>query len=793
MTDHDIEARVRAVQKERELVDQLRASGNDNQADRLQETYHAREMSGLASDVYQSARHSGEPPTGWTRASTDPAALRAAGIDLTDDTIRELLQPPESGFRAEIYIPDKRVFGEDAKPVVVYKGSTGEILDPLAPNGKRESGGEDFLSNGQQGIGMRSDYYDRAMRLASIVNQERPGGFEIAGHSLGGGMASAASAVTGARATTFNAAGLHPATPSRYAKDNGLPTFDTQQTVHTYQTTGEVLNDVQNGMHRLSEQQRRGYGLLANELGMVLKDPVMQKVVGEKLREMLPPGAQTSAAQFIEQLATQPGQQALRDIPLAAGRLELLLEAKTRDAQGVLIDRPQTAPPSQVAELAGPISTVLHSTAAGMHIGRRVGEQVEKAGAATAHVLDRTGDGVERVLKTEGMAIGQVVNMGSASLQVSARAASTVIASGRELTGSIEATVHRVHSQAGAGGLSALSWVAGHVGMDKMADTLTRQAEAVRDQGEQHARHATKQAQTGAAGVRATGERVATAISHDGQWVAGKLQNGFATAGAHVDRGYDLVASHVKGITATAPVTLATVGGATAGLGTAAATHVPTGNLPQDIVKLRNLDQSARVVGGIGAAFSEATARHGMDPTVIPSLDAALVKQEAAARTLIEQQASIAPAADGRQAGHTKEPGRPAIGIDHPAHAGNPLFLGAQAGVRALDRAHNRVPDLQSDQLAGALAAQAKREGLETISHVVLSDDRARAFAVDTADLNAPHRRHAHIEVAQGMAQPLAVSTAQVDALNAGRSAALDAGLAQQQVQESQEQARRMG
>ncbi|HDS0949419.1 TPA: phospholipase [Stenotrophomonas maltophilia] len=792
MTDHDIEARVRAVQKERELVDQLRASGNDKQADRLQETYHAREMSGLASDVYQSARHSGEPPTGWTRASTDPAALRAAGIDLTDDTIREMLQPPESGFRAEIYIPDKRVFGDDAKPVVVYKGSTGEIVDPLAPNGKRESGGEDFLNNGQQGIGMRSDYYDRAMRLASIVNQERPGGFEIAGHSLGGGMASAASAVTGARATTFNAAGLHPATPSRYAKDNGLPTFDTQQTVHTYQTTGEVLNDVQNGMHRLSEQQRRGYGLLANELGMVLKDPVMQKVVGEKLREMLPPGAQTAAAQFIEQLATQPGQQALRDVPLAAGRLELLLEARTRDAQGVLVDRPHTAAPSQVAELAGPISAVLHSTAAGMHIGRRAGEQVEKAGAVAAQVLDRTGDGVERVLKTEGMAIGQVVNMGTASLQVSTRAASTVIASGRELTGSIEATAHRVHSQAGAGGLSALSWVAGHIGMDKVADKLTRQAEAVRDQGEQHAQHATKQAHADAVGVRATGDRVAAAINHDGQWVAGKLQNGFATAGAHVDRGYDFMASHVKGITATAPVTLATVGGATAGVVTAAATHVPTGNLPQDIVKLHNLDQSARVVRGIGAAFSEATARHGMDPTVIPSLDSALISQEAAARKLIEQQPSMTPAGDGRPASHTPEPAPRATGIDHPSHAGNPLFLGAQAGVHALDRAHNRVPDLQSDQLAGALAAQAKREGLETISHVVLSDDHARAFAVDTADLNAPHRRHAHVEVAQGMAQPLAVSTAQVDVLVATRSAAVEQGLAQQQVQESQEQARRM-
>lgn len=103
------------------------------------------------------------------------------------------------------------------------------------------------------------------------------------------------------------------------------------------------------------------------------------------------------------------------------------------------------------------------------------------------------------------------------------------------------------------------------------------------------------------------------------------------------------------------------------------------------------------------------------------------------------------------------------------------------------------MPDLQSDQLAGALAAQAKRDGLQAISHVLLSDDRTRAFAVDTPDLDAAHRRHAHVDVATGMAQPLAVSTAQVDALNAGRVAAQDAGLAQQQVQESQEQARRMG
>jgi len=793
MNGSESEARARAVNEQNILVQQLRDSGNEKEAERLQETYHAREMSGLAADVYKSAKHEGKPPVGWVRASSDPDALREAGINISDAELKEMLQPRKSGFRAEIYIPDKRVFGEDAKPVVVYKGSTGEILDPLAPNGKRESGGEDFLNNGQQGIGMRSDYYDRAMELAVAMNRRLPGGFEIAGHSLGGGMASAASAVTGARATTFNAAGLHPATPARYAKDNGLPTFDTQQSVHTYQTTGEVLNDVQNGMHRLSEHQRRGYGVLANELGMVLKDPAMQKVVGEKLREMLPPGAQTSAAQFIEQLASQPGQQALRDIPLAAGRLELLLEPKTRDAHGALVDRPHVAPPSQVAELAGPLSTVLHATAYGMRSGRLAGEQVERAGAVTAHALDKVGDGVERVLKTEGMVIGQVVNMGSTSLQVSSRATSTVIASGRELTGSIEATLHRVESQTRSHGLSALSWVADRVGADNVAGRLAKQAEAVRDHGEHHAQHATKQAVADAASTRAAGERVAAAISHDGQWVAGKLQNGFATAGAHVDRGYDLVASQLKGITAKAPITLSTLGGAAVGIGAAAATHVPTGNLPLDAMRLHNLDKSERVIRGMMPAFSEATARHGMDPTVIPSLDSELIKQEAAARKLVEQHQRMQHPEDGRRAGVAAEPTARAPGINDPGHTDYRLFNGAQTGVHALDAAHNRVPNVQSDQLAGALAVQAKREGLESISHVVLSDDHRRAFAVDTPDLNAAHRRHAHVEVAAGMAQPLSASTAQIDAINASREQAQGVSLAQQQVQEGQEQARRMG
>ena len=795
MSGPDIEARARAIQEQNLLVQQLRERGRDNEASRLQETYHAREMSGLAADVYLSAKGEGEPPPGWTRATENQAALRAAGIDLSDDELRDMLQPPQSGFRAEIYIPDKVVFGEGAKPVVVYKGSTGEIIDPSAPKGRRESGGEDFLNNGQQGIGMRSDYYDRAMRLATTIEREVPGGFEIAGHSLGGGMASAASAVTGARATTFNAAGLHPDTPARYAKDNGLPTFNPQQTVHTYQTSGEVLNDVQNGMQRLNEQQRHAYGLLANEASMLMREPLMQAKVAEKMREMLPPGAQTAAAQFVEQLATKPGYEALRDIPVAAGRMELVLDPKTRDAQERLVDRARTDAPSQVAELAGPLSKVLHSAAHGMHNGRVVGEVVEKGGATAAHVLDRTGDAVEQVARVQGMVVGKVVDMGSTTLQVSAKATTTVYAQGRELTGMIESTAHRVESRAQSGILSVASWGAGKLGFDNVARDLDSRADAVHAAGQARATAATRDAREDADAARTAGQRTAESIDRDGQWVAGKLQNGYATAGAYVDQGYDFAAHHIKNTTAQAPAVFASVGGAVAGLRGAAATYVPTALTPQNI---GNIIETKRLVENIGPAFGEAVQRHGMKETVIPSLDAELIKQEAQARALLEQHERIQHPAE-KHAAVAPEPSTLVVGINDPGHRQYHMFQGAQAGVHGIDAAHNRVPDLQSDQLAGALAAKATQEGLERIERVVLSEDRTRVFAVDTQDITSVHRHLAQVDVVAGRQQPLSVSTEQVAEVNRQQERAAAAPVlvadlgAEQQREQEQQAARRMG
>lgn len=790
MSGPDIEARTRAIQEQNLLVRKLRESGNVTEGDRLQETFHARELSGLADDVYQSASHKGDAPVGWMRASSNPEALRAAGVDLSDAQLNDLLQPPQSGFRAEIYIPDKRVFGDSAKIVIVYKGSTGEIVDSSAPGGRRGSGPEDFLNNGQQGVGLRSDYYDRAMLLAVAVKRELPGNFELAGHSLGGGLASAASAVTGARATTFNAAGLHPATAPRFAMENGLPTFNTQQTVRTYQTVGDVLSDVQSGIQRLTEQQRHGYGVLVNEVGALLKTPGMQQQVTTALQKMMPPEAQASAAQFIEHLASASGQHALRTVPLAAGRIELVLQPRSRDAQGVLVDRPQVAAPSQVAELAGPLSAVLHATGQGMRAGRQLGEQVAHGGAAAAHGLDRTGDTVERVLKTGGLLVGQSVTTVSTTLQASSHAGSTLIASGRELRGSIEATLHRAQSQASARSMSALSWVADRVGLQSAADRLAQQAASAREQGEQSARHASTQAQSEAGSIRAVGQVAAVAIARDGQWVAGALKNGFASAGARVDRGHDLVAARVQGISASAPAQLAAVGGVGAGAAAFVATHLPTGSPPWDPLNQRNLEQTTRVIQQLSPSFDEAGVRHSMAQTVIPSLDAALHQQEAAARVRVEAHGLGNARDEGLPAPALAASAPQSVLINDSRHADFGLFKQAQKGVHALDAAFKRQPDRHSEQLAGALAAQAKCEGITCIDLVLLSKDRNSVMAVDDSSVMIAWCRQAHVGVMAGMSQPLAVSTAQADAFTAERERAQTGAFDPQQVQQTQQPAR---
>jgi hypothetical protein len=138
----------------------------------------------MASEVYKPMGERKVP--GYTEV-TDPAELSKLGLN------SQMLQPGDSEFRAGVFRKDGT--GEYS---VVFKGTTSKA---------------DWLQNLSQGATGYADYYKRATeigkRAASGIGYEGVNSVKFVGHSLGGGLASAASHATGLPATTFNAAGLH--------------------------------------------------------------------------------------------------------------------------------------------------------------------------------------------------------------------------------------------------------------------------------------------------------------------------------------------------------------------------------------------------------------------------------------------------------------------------------------------------------------------------------------------------------------------------------------------------------
>ncbi|UHQ22131.1 DUF2974 domain-containing protein [Lysobacter sp. 5GHs7-4] len=96
--------------------------------------------------------------------------------------------------------------------------------------------------------------------------------------------------------------------------------------------------------------------------------------------------------------------------------------------------------------------------------------------------------------------------------------------------------------------------------------------------------------------------------------------------------------------------------------------------------------------------------------------------------------------------------------MNDPAHPANPLYRQSYDGVQgsAVARGLNGG---QTEQLAGALALEAQRGGLQRIDQVVFGEDGRRAFAVEGQ--RPESQRVAHVDVAVAREQPLAHSSEQ--------------------------------
>ena len=129
----------------------------------------------LAEDVYHDPP---KPPAGYHVA--DGAELTRLGLT------PKMLDDGRSDFRARVYV------GDDGRTVVAYRGSLSR---------------EDWKNDIEQGAGLHSEYYDRAIEIGQHV--ARSGAtVTFTGHSLGGGLASASAVASGQGADTFNAAGI---------------------------------------------------------------------------------------------------------------------------------------------------------------------------------------------------------------------------------------------------------------------------------------------------------------------------------------------------------------------------------------------------------------------------------------------------------------------------------------------------------------------------------------------------------------------------------------------------------
>ncbi|MDR1075652.1 MAG: hypothetical protein LBL59_04945 [Xanthomonadaceae bacterium] len=764
-------------EQERQLLAELRAAGHEEQAGRLATQLHAREMAGLAADVYQSARHAGAPPPGWTRGSADFAALRALGLNSSDAEIEELLQPKASGFRAEIYIPDPVVHGADARPVLVFKGSTGPIADPDAPGGIRESGGEDYVHNVLQGLGEKSDYYDRAMNLALTL--KRSGirdNFEITAHSLGGGMASAAASVSGVPTTTFNAAGLHPNTVTRFLRENNLSErYDPQALIAAYQADGEILNEAQLGSRQLGVRERMQLGFIASQL---TQNPELKTLALGKLADgILPRHAMNDAQRLLDTLGNARSGIADVRMPPTAGNT-IAIPAMMYDEKDQIVFRPDIPSLREAGSLGGPLLDVVTNTVIGAKAGYTAGQPIAWTTRAVGNGFDAVGDVSEQALRIGGKLQAAPVTVTHTVAGMGTVVVGEGLAYGRTGIGYAAAGKEWVLGEFSAGARDVGAKVTGLFGFDEYSQGLSQKAESIRAEADAQAQRHIGDAQAGAASIRqSTGEAV-LAIEDRGAAIADGIEAHYAVAGKILNASLDAQGRAIEngGKLVQAGLTLSV--GAAVGLGTAAEQYSPT-----RIQGWGNILQTQSLVEQGGAAIVEGISRHSMTETVIPTMIYRAEEESAKARCLLQESRQRQPAPEAEKPAPDRRTG---ARIDDPAHPDHALFRGAQDGVYGVDARFGRTPDLRSDQLSGTLAARAKEAGMPSIGHVVLGDDRKNIFAATTADVHSPAFRFVSTDVLAGMNQPLSVSTQQIADAQARQETQRQAQSPQQQQQQEE-------
>jgi hypothetical protein len=172
----------------------------------------------------------------FANASYEDQGLSKRGKDLGWSKVREF-RNDQTKFNAALFVNHR----------------TGEAVLGFA--GTDFTQGGDLVANGRQALGFADRQYEQAIQLSAELKKKFPN-LRLTGHSLGGGLASAAAIVNRIGGTvTFNAAGVHPSTVSRHKMNlSNAPGL-----ISAFRVKGEVLSSSQDGGRELPVLSPAGF------------------------------------------------------------------------------------------------------------------------------------------------------------------------------------------------------------------------------------------------------------------------------------------------------------------------------------------------------------------------------------------------------------------------------------------------------------------------------------------------------------------------------------------------------
>ena len=241
------------------------------------------EMTALSGMVYSCAADSKKPlPEGYTRVQASELGLDPSQLD-----------DPSTGLHAEIF-KDERT----GSYTLAFRGSNDMSTD--------------WKHGNSQAFDPGAKQYDQAIKLAQALKDKLGDKFtDITGHSMGGGLAAAASAMTGVRATTFNAAGLNPATIT--SRGGSWDEARMAELITNYRVAGDPLTEAQEGsdtdpLSAYVSSHHGGWGAyligeLGHQIGQQAGSPVQNSYISGPNAQVLPDavGTQVTLVAFSQQ------------------------------------------------------------------------------------------------------------------------------------------------------------------------------------------------------------------------------------------------------------------------------------------------------------------------------------------------------------------------------------------------------------------------------------------------------------------------------------------------------------